>query len=151
MATPAKGKVVPGRCFYSGHIKIELIIIRVEILYSLIGSLDLKTVRNELNQVERKTVPIGIQLGMKHHKVLKFKDVDDFLSAILNEWLCGNVEGVPVTWEFLVEALKSPHVDEGGLARQIAAKYCCEQEQSPKEKGKPLTVITCKYAALASE
>ena len=75
---------------------------------------------------KHKWLEIGVQLGISHRKLLEFKKEDDPLSAAVDFWLCGNVEGVPLTWRSVVEALKSEHVGEPGLARVVEKKYHSE-------------------------
>lgn len=94
-------------------------------------NLNLKSISNELSTVKHKQSKIGIQLGIPLHKLEEFERERDPLSASIDYWLKGNVEGVPVTWQSIVDALSSPHVDEKGLAQDIARKYC-----RPTEKGK---------------
>ncbi len=62
-----------------------------------------------------KWFEIGIQLGIPRHKLKWFRKEDDPLSAVIDYWLCGNVESVPLTWRSVVEVLKSDHVDESDL------------------------------------
>ena len=94
----------------------------------------MRTVCNELEEVEYKAYEIGIQLGIRHSKMLVFKEDKNFLSNAINYWLCGNVPGAPVTWGYLVKALKSKQVGEIGHAEAIRLKYCHEEEES-KDKG----------------
>ena len=94
----------------------------------MIGSLNLRTVCNELSQVEDKAYKIGIQLGIPRSKMLIFKKEDDLLSAAIDYWLRGNVPDVPPTWESLVAALHSKQVGETGLSKAIAITYCCQYE-----------------------
>ena len=97
---------------------------------SFSASLDLKTLCNELKGVKHKAYEIGIQLSISHSKLMELKQQqEDFLAAALDFWLCGNIPDVPITWKFLVDALKSAHVDEAGCANRIKAKYCNEKGQ----------------------
>ncbi len=68
---------------------------------------------------------IGVQLGIPTHKLDEFKKEDDTLLKMIDYWLRGNVKDVvPVTWESIVEALRSNHVDEMGLAEEVCNQYC---------------------------
>lgn len=96
-----------------------------------IESLNVRTVCNELSSVEHKAYRIGLQLGVPHCKMIVYKQQqgDDALSTAIDYWLRGNAPDVPITWNSIVEALKSHHVGEAGLAEAIATKYCCHQEE----------------------
>ena len=48
------------------------------------------------------------------------------MAEAVDYWLNGNVEGVPVSWRSVVEALKSS--GETGLAKRIEKKYCQQQD-----------------------
>ena len=85
---------------------------------------------NELGGVKHLYSAIGIQLGIPYSKLLQLKNEDDPLSAVVNDWLSGNVESsMPISWETIVAALESPHVDEVGLADTIRKKFCQEKDQ----------------------
>ncbi len=86
--------------------------------------LDLRTICNELALVKHKLSMIGVQLGVPHPKMIDFENSADPLAAVIDYWLRGNVEGVPLTWRSVVDALMCPHVDEPGLAKHIKEKYC---------------------------
>ncbi len=92
-------------------------------------SLSLKNICNELSTVKHKLHPIGIQLGIPHHKLKEFEKQDCPFTDSINYWLDGNVEGVSVSWESIVNAISSEHVDEKGLAREIAKKYGVQTEK----------------------
>ena len=82
----------------------------------------------ELGEVTHKWFKIGIQLGISRGKLKEFEKEADPLSAVIDYWLDGNVEGIPVSWRSVVSALESSHVDETGLANRISRKYCFENE-----------------------
>lgn len=82
---------------------------------------------NELAVVKHKLFEIGTQLKVPHGKLMEFKKRDDFLSATIQYWLCGNVDKAIPSWETIVTALKSNHVAEPGLANEIYQK-CCHRE-----------------------
>ena len=73
--------------------------------------------------VKYRWYEICIQLGIPHHKLKEFEKEDDSFAAAINYWLCGNVDDVPCNWGSVVQALKSPHVGETGLAKRIKGKY----------------------------
>ena len=91
-----------------------------------LASIDLKTVCDELGEVKRKFLQIGVQVGISHDKLLEFKEMSDPFAASINYWLRGNVKDSQISqsWEAIVAALESSHVDEIGLAKKIKAKYC---------------------------
>ncbi len=85
-----------------------------------------------------KYFKIGIQLGIPRNKLLQFEhDEDDPPSAVVDYWLRGNVPDVPISWKSIVEALKSEHVGEAGLAQKISKKYR-QQEDTKIEHGQIL-------------
>ena len=107
--------------------------------------------------VSHKWFKIGVQLGASRGKLKEFEKEDDPLSAVIDYWLSGNIEGVSVSWRSVVEALESSHVGETGLANKISKKYCCEDKGSnfpPAESVASLAVTTssgkCKHIHLAS-
>lgn len=86
----------------------------------------LSVVCNALSTVKDKLYQIGVQLGIMRDKIKEFTKEDDPLSALVDYWLRGNVKDVEVSWNSLVEALKSGHVDELGLAHRIEQTYIHE-------------------------
>ena len=90
-----------------------------------VDSLTLKLICAELKGVTYKWSKIGVQLSIPYYKLKEFKKEDDPLAAAVDYWLNGNVEGVPVSWRSIVEALKSS--GETGLAKRIEKKYCPQQ------------------------
>ena len=97
---------------------------------------------SELSEVSDKYSQIGIQLGISLNKINEFERERDPLAAIVNFWLRGNVESVPVSWKSIVEALKSKHVGETGLANTISKKYCQEEERG-EIKGLYASIMDC--------
>ena len=89
----------------------------------------------ELGEVTHKWFKIGVQLGISHSKLKDFEREVDPLSAVINYWLNDNVERVPVSWNSVVEALKSKYVGEAGLANKIRMEYCQKQDNFIEEKG----------------
>ncbi len=100
---------------------------------------------SELGRVRHKWLTLGIQLGIPRHVLEHFKRDDDPLSAAVDYWLRGNVTEVPITWDFLVEALKS--VDEKGCADTISKKYCTPQDNRV-ENGLLISHETLSYLSL---
>ena len=90
-------------------------------VYAMISlaCLNVRTICKELGEVAYKWYKIGVQLGISRGKLKEFEKEDDPLSAVIDYWLNGNVEGVPVSWRSVVAALKSSHVGETGLANKI--------------------------------
>ena len=88
------------------------------------------TICNELGTVQHKIFRIGVQLGVPPYKMKEFKKEDDPLSATIAYWLGGNVKDASLTWQSVVDALRSKHVGEIGLADEINEKYCVSQGQS---------------------
>ena len=94
--------------------------------YIALDSLSLRLVCEELKEVTHKSFKIGVLLGIPVCKLKEFKKEDDPLAEAVDYWLNGNVEGVPVSWRSVVEALKSS--GETGLAKRIEKKYCQQQD-----------------------
>lgn len=111
-------------CIYSMHPHTH-----VTISYFALAHLTLATICDELGEVIYKWKKIGVQLRIPHHKLMEFKNREDPLIDLVNYWLKGNVEGVPVTWMSLVGALNSRFVRETGLANRIKKKYCQQEEE----------------------
>ena len=94
-------------------------------VFNFVVSPTLRTLCNELSSIKYKTFEFGIQLGISYHKLMQFKLQDNFLGAVINDWLCGNVPGMPISWTSIVEALESESVGAKGLAKVLRDKYCC--------------------------
>ena len=103
--------------------------------------LDLSTICEELAKVKYKWWDIGLKLHIPYHKLKEFEKEADPLAAVINYWLNGNVENVPVTWRSIVAVLESSSVDEKGLAKTIGDKYC--QFDSPDDKGWHICLYMC--------
>lgn len=91
-----------------------------------LADFNLRTICDVLGAIETKWFKIGIQLGISHEKLLQFHGSPDPLSAVINEWLKGNVmeSDVPISWESIAKALKSKYVGEPRLAEEINMTYC---------------------------
>ena len=90
----------------------------------------------ELGEVAHKWFKIGVQLSISRGKLKEFENEADPLSAVIDYWMNGNVEEVPVSWRSVVAALESSHVGETGLANSISRKYCHMHHNEMENKGK---------------
>lgn len=106
-----------------------------------LDTLTLRTVCNELGEVQHKAFEIGIQLGISRSKMLQFKQEGDLLSAAVDYWLCGNIKEVPIAWRSVVEALLSNYVGEAARADAICAKYCRQPEDDKGQKIEGLATL----------
>ena len=77
---------------------------------------------------------IGIELGVPQYKLKQFEKEDCPLSAVIDYWLNGNIEGAPVSWRYVVAALESSLVGDTGLANRISRKYC-QQQNTMQDNG----------------
>ena len=93
-----------------------------------------------LSTAKHKWFEIGMQLGLPYHKLEEFKEKRDPLAAVIDYWLLGNVEDVPLTWRSIVDALKSGQVNESGLAKSIEERYCNKEKRKDMDfdRGKRL-------------
>lgn len=82
--------------------------------------------------MKHKAYDIGIQLGIARSKLIQFEQEEKsrLLSTAVDYWLNGNVPETPVTWHFLVAALRSEQVGETGLAEDISKKYCSQPKNT---------------------
>ena len=96
--------------------------------------MNLKEVCEELGEVAHRWFKIGVQLGVPHHKLKEFEKEVDPLSAVIDYWLNGNAERVPVSWRSVAAALESSYVGETGLATRISRKYC-QQNNTQQNNG----------------
>ena len=90
---------------------------------SLLAELDIKNLTNELATVAHKWFNIGIQLRIDYHVLKGFEqqhkdDPSRCLSEMLHCWLNGNEKSC-VKWETIIEVLRSPSINEIGLAEKI--------------------------------
>ena len=97
------------------------------------GSADLATVLSELFPCRAKCYDLGIQLrvdlGSLDSIKVQYTDPRDQLREVIKTWLTTSKNP---TWEVIVEALKSPIVEEGRLAMDLQQKYC-SSSQLPSE------------------
>ena len=119
------------------HIRTKSTIAQPYIALMLTAHLDWSTICEELAKVRYKWWDIGKKLHVPYHKLKEFEKEADQLAAIINYWLNGNVEDIPVTWRSIVAVLESSSVDERGLAKTIKDKYC----QSEPNISKGITLI----------
>ena len=104
----------------------------MELVILIIGHLDLSTIHEELITVKYKWRDIGLMLNVPYYKLREFGKESNPFAAIIDYWLKGNVEDVPVTWRSIVAVLESNSLDEKGLARTIMNKYCQPETDSNK-------------------
>lgn len=90
--------------------------------YLSASSMNLRTLCNELGNVQHKAYEIGVQLGISLGKLKELKKNGNLLLESLDFWLNGNTD-VPVTWESVVNALESDFVKETGCAERIRKKH----------------------------
>lgn len=83
---------------------------------------------NVLESVKSKWLLIGVQFGIPEHKLEEFRQQSNPLVAVISYCLKGNVEDKLFSWQFIAKALKSPQVDEKGLAKTVSQKYENEGE-----------------------
>ena len=81
----------------------------------------MRDICNALATVKYKWFSIGIQLGIPPHKLKEFEKEADPLEKTVDYFLKGNVEGVPLSWNSIVTALKSDLVGEPALAKNMFA------------------------------
>ena len=93
------------------------------------GSLNLRTVCNELEVVKHRAYEIGIQLNIPNSKLLQFKQDGNLLVSAVDHWLSGKIPNVSISWSSVVEALESKQVGETGLAEVIRKKYCDQEAE----------------------
>ena len=89
---------------------------------------------NELITIAHKWITIGIQLGIDYHVLKGFgqqynNDPIRCLTELLQYWLDGNAANGKshVNWETIIKALKSPSVNESGLAEKICENHQLQQ------------------------
>ena len=114
---------------YLANSHIKYLLINVSLL-------DLREVCNELGSVRHKSFNIGVELGTPPYKLDEFVDeCDDPLAAVIDYWLRGNAEkGLPISWQSIVAALRSPLVNEDGLASAIEQKYCIKSPTKGEQR-----------------
>jgi hypothetical protein len=86
----------------------------------------LKDVCDELGVIKHLWFEFGVQLGIPRGKLEEFEGKKDPFSAVVDYWLRGNIEGVPIAWKSVVKALESRYVWEKGLAKRIRISHCKE-------------------------
>ena len=87
--------------------------------------LNLRTVCYALGSIKNKWLELGISFGIPRNKLEEFEEKRDPFSAVIDYYLKGNITDPPppISWQFIVEALKSEYVGEPGLGSQIHKKY----------------------------
>lgn len=107
-----------------------------EFFITIMASLpNLRTVCNELAEIRYKWFQFGVELGIPRSRLELFKKEEDPFSAVVDYWLRGNVEGLPISWQSVVEALESSYVGETGLANYIKKKFCQQGGQYHRKNG----------------
>ena len=96
----------------------------------------MREVCNALATVKYKWFSIGVQLGIPRHKLKEFEKEANPLVETVDYFLRGNVEGVPLSWDSIVTALKSSFVLEPALARRIQRMYSGKEHESDKSAAK---------------
>lgn len=85
---------------------------------------NLRTICKALGSVKHKWFKLGIMLDIPHENLEEFSKKDDPLSAVINYFLKNITDPlVPISWETIVEVLKSEYVGEPGLGGQIHKDY----------------------------
>ena len=88
----------------------------------------LRILVNELNDIRSHWYGLGIQLGISVGTLesiriqLAVPGHDAQLQELLIKWLKG--QGIPTTWENLIQALCSAAMNERELALHLQAKFC---------------------------
>jgi len=102
---------------------------------------NLRVLLNELHPVRDSWYKVGLQLDIPYTELNCFRkmysDPSDSMCEVLMHWLKTAVDP-PATWQAVVNALKSPIVNEVNVAAQLESKYCTQvqhtREHSPVEK-----------------
>lgn len=97
------------------------------------GIADLATVLNELFPCDTKWYNLGLQLRVRvdclNSVMVQYPDPRDQLREVIKTWLTTSENP---TWEVIVEALKSPVIEEGRLAMDLQQKYCSSSQPPGK-------------------
>lgn len=64
-------------------------------------------------------------MGVPDHKLKEFLSKDDPLVCIVDYWLKGNVEEVPISWPSIEKVLRD--MNENKLASRIRDAYCKQE------------------------
>jgi len=102
-------------------------------VYCLTVPLSLKEISEGLKTVQYKWFDIDIQLGIPHYKLKEFEKEEHSFAAVIDYWLNGNVENAPISWEYLIVALKS--LGELNLAEALSTESL-EIVQGKEKEGK---------------
>ena len=91
----------------------------------------LKALLNELHPVCASWYNIGLELGIPHteldHYERKYSNPTDLMREILKHWLDTAVDPPP-TWKVVINALRSPAVNEKCVAEELESKYCIPKQ-----------------------
>ena len=107
---------------------------------------------NELVTIAHKWFDIGIQLGISYHVLKGFEQQHKdnpyrCLSEMLHCWLNGN-GNCCVKWETIVEAIRSPSINETGLAERIFENNLLQPAASECYSPSALTQGTYMYTCI---
>jgi len=92
----------------------------------LLSESDLARLVEEVSMISAQWIYLGMALGLtqeslKDIRAMKPANSDHFLSRMFMQWLQHTQSP---TWSRLVEALRSPMIEENDLADQLEEKYC---------------------------
>lgn len=76
-----------------------------------------------MRPIDYKWYSIGLHLGIPDDKLLKFKEEEDPLTAVVMCWLSGKVGSAPLSWRSVALVLESTSIGEVWLAKRITEKY----------------------------
>ena len=96
------------------------------IYYAYTGIDDLQCVLEELVDVEKKWLRLGLALGLRQPTLKNIKDenddIDDCKMEMLTQWL-KKMENSDPSWRSLVDALRNPTVKHKEIAEVIERKH----------------------------
>ena len=103
----------------------------------------LKALLHELHSVRASWYNIGLELDIPHTELDCFEQChpDQLVSMreMLKHWLKTAVDPPP-TWEAVVNALRSPLVNEMSVAAQLELKYCTSVQYMKGESSHPTQI-----------
>ena len=96
-----------------------------------LGTDDLATVLNDIFPCRAKWYNLGIQLRVAVGTLdcfrVQYSDPGDQLREVVRTWLTTSENS---TWGAMVEAVRSPVIEEANLARELQRKYCSSGQSS---------------------
>ena len=92
----------------------------------ILGSPDHWSVYRELLPIAHKWKKLGIQLGVSYGSLEKIEVIypygnERLLREVLQEWMKSDPNP---SWQFLIEVLRSPSVNERRLANELERRFC---------------------------